>query len=110
VEQKQAGSTGDTAAFTFASGSKQLRVWVVPSDGTPVSVILGDGLTNSPTRKMPTLIVRRNSARARFLSVIEPVKAEDPISSVKLEKDTAGEPAALIVERSAGSVRVPLQR
>lgn len=110
VEQRQAGSTGRTAAFTFASGGKQLRVWVVPSDGAPASVILCDGLTNSPTRKMPTLIVRRNAARARFLSVIEPVKAEDPISGVKLEKDSAGEPAALIVERPTGSSRVPLTR
>jgi hypothetical protein len=83
IEQKQRGSVEGAFHLTFAAEGKTLRVWV-PGEGA-TEVILADGLTNSPDRKMTILILRRRATVARFLTVLEPVNPGDPIRSVGVE-------------------------
>jgi hypothetical protein len=108
VEQKQGGAADNLLTLTFASGTKQLRLWILPTDGTPTEVIIGEGLTHSPNAKMPMLILRRKAAHARFVTVIEPVESNDPIRGARLEKNTGGDADLLILERSSGVQQVSL--
>ncbi len=75
VEQTQRGSARGTFNLTFVSEAKQLRVTVKDEDAT--EIIIADGLTNSPDRKMTMLILRRKAARTQFTTVLEPVSATD---------------------------------
>ena len=99
IEQKEAATIHDAAAFTFASGGKRLRVWVLPVDGAPVEVIVASGLTNSSDVRMPMLVLRQRGAEAKFITVIEPVDPAHPVRAVRLER---GEP---VIQRapSAGA-------
>jgi hypothetical protein len=108
VEQKQGGAADNSLTLTFASGTKQLRLWILPTDGTPTEVIIGEGLTHSPNAKMPMLILRRKAAHARFVTVIEPVESNDPIRGARLEKSTGGDADSLILERPSGVQQVSL--
>jgi hypothetical protein len=102
VRQVQAVSTGDPLTFTFSAGDSRLRVWVVPLDATPTEAILADGLTNQPDKTMPMLVLRRRSPATRFLTLLEPVKGDDPVRSVRIEPGDGGTSSTLILERRSG--------
>ena len=108
VEQKQAGAARSPLSLTFASGTKQLRLWIIPTDGAPTELIVGEGLTNSPDVKMAMLILRREAARARFVTVIEPFEPHDSIRAARIEESTSGSADFLLLERSSGVQRVSL--
>jgi hypothetical protein len=108
VEQKRVGATDSLLSLTFASGTKQLRLWNIPTDSTPTDLIIGEGLTNSPDVKMAMLILRRKAAHARFVTLIEPVESHDPIRGARVEKNTSGDADFLVLERSSGVQRVSL--
>jgi hypothetical protein len=110
VEQKKVGATDSLLSLTFASGTRQLRLWIIPADGTPTNLIIGEGLTNSPDVKMAMLILRRKAGHARFVAVIEPVEPNDTIRGVRIEKNTRGSADILVFERSSGAQRVPLSQ
>lgn len=101
VEQKQALQTTGAVRFTFAAGDRRFRIWVAPVDGTPTEAIIAEGLTNSPEVTMPMLVLRRNGARARFVTVMEPVQAGAEVRAVKLLG--TGEPVDLALERGRGT-------
>jgi hypothetical protein len=65
--------------------------------------ILADGLTNSPTEKMPMLVLRHTGPRATFVTVIEPVDEASPLRGVRRRDDRLG------LERSAGTEEVRLE-
>jgi hypothetical protein len=108
VQQKQATTVTTVAALTFASGDKRLRVWIVPVDDAPLELILADGLSNSPTARMPMVVLRRSGISARYVTLLEPVGETAPLRAVRLERGAAGGPAALVLERATGSERLPL--
>jgi len=108
VEQKQMGATDSLLSLIFASGTKQLRLWIIPTDGAPTDLIIGEGLTNSPDGKMAMLILRRKAAHARFVTVIEPVESHDPIRGAHVEKNTKDNADLLVLERSSGVQHVSL--
>jgi len=101
VEQKQRGTAAGSFHLTFAHEGKQLRVWLAGEGAT--EVILGDGLTNSPDRKMTTLVLRRKTPATQFVTVIEPVNAAGAIRSVR--PDAAG----IVIESAIGTHRVRLE-
>jgi hypothetical protein len=101
VEQKRRGTAAGAFTLTFSRDGQQLRVWA--PDGGSTDVIVAEGLTNSPERKMTMLVLRRQAARTRFLIVLEPVKAESPLRSVRLE---GGE---LVMEFAGGARRVRVE-
>jgi hypothetical protein len=100
VDVKQRSSMKGPFDLTFTSDGKELRVWAPASGET--EVIVGDGLTNRPDRKMTMLILRRKSADARFLTVFEPVNSKDVLRSVRAEKNT------IVIESGQGIRKVPL--
>ena len=100
VEQRQGGTATGAFHLTFASEGKKLRLWV-PGEGA-TEVIVAEGLTNSPERKMAMLVLRRKAAAARFITVFEPVDAGDAIRAVRTTK------AALLIESAKGTRRAPL--
>jgi hypothetical protein len=108
VEQKEVGATDSLLSLSFSSGTKQLRLWIIPTDSTPTDLVIGEGLTNSPDVKMVMLVLRRKATRARFVNVIEPVESHDPIRGARIEKNTSGNADSLVVERSSGVLRVSL--
>jgi hypothetical protein len=75
VEQKQRGAVQGAFTLTFASESKHLRISVKGEDST--EIIIADGLTNSPDRKMTMLVLRRKAAHTQFITVLDPVSATD---------------------------------
>ena len=87
IVQKRYGTLNGPFDVTFTSVGKSLRVWV-PAEGA-TEVIIGNSPTNRPDRKMTVLILRRKTAAARFLTVLEPVNAANAIRSVRLEKGSA---------------------
>lgn len=103
VEQKRAATITGTAALTFTSDDRRLRIWIVPTDGAPTEVILADGLTNMPDAKSPMLLLRRTGASTRFVTVIEPVEQQNPLRAVRVVKEQ------LVLERRSGAERVSLR-
>ncbi len=97
IEQKEKATIRGVVSFTFASEGKQLRVWVVPAEDTPIEVIAASGLTNSPDVRMPMLVLRQRGTKAKFITVIEPVDPASPVQAVRLER---GEP---VIERGPAS-------
>lgn len=83
--------------LTFTNEGKRLRVWVAAEGST--EVIVAEGLTNSPDRKMTMLILRRKAAQTRFAAVFEPVSPEETVRAVRIEK------AGVVIESTRG-VRV----
>ncbi len=100
VEQKQRGTIDGPFSLTFSNAGKKLRIWV--PDGGATEVIIADGLTNSPDRKMAMVVLRRKAAQTRFLTVLEPVKAGDPVRAVRMEG------GQVVIELASGTRRVPL--
>jgi hypothetical protein len=108
VEQKQVGAINNLLSLSFASGTKQLRLWIIPTDSAPAELIICEGPTNSPVAKMAMLVLRRKATRARFVTVIEPVQPHDPIRGARIEKNTPSNADSLVLERSSGVRRVSL--
>ena len=108
VEQKQVGAIDNLLSLSFASGTKQLRLWIIPTDSAPADLMICEGPTNSPVAKMAMLVLRRKATRARFVTVIEPVQPHDPIRGARIEKNTSGNADSLVLERSSGVRRVSL--
>jgi hypothetical protein len=100
VEQSRRGTANGPFSLTFASEEKRLRIWIPEAEDT--DVIVGAGLTNAPDRKMTMLVLRRKAAAARFITVLEPVNAEDAIRSVRMEK------TGVVIDSARGTRRVPL--
>jgi hypothetical protein len=100
VEQRQRGSAPGPFTLTFASEGKQLRLWVVGSE--PTEIIVGDGLTNAPDRRMPMVVLRRKGSETRFVTVFEPVNAKEAIRGVRAEG------ANLVIESARGARRLAL--
>jgi hypothetical protein len=100
VDQKHRATAKGPFTLTFSNNGKQLRVWVPGDDAT--EVIVADGLTSSPDRKMTMLILRRKGADTRFLTVLEPVNPGDVVRAVRTEK------SELVIESASGTRRVPL--
>jgi len=94
--------------ITFAAGQHRLRIWIVPLDHAPTEVIVADGLTNKPERKQPMLILRRRASQTRFVTVLEPVRAEEPLQNVHLTTSKAGSGPALILRSSKGAREIAL--
>jgi len=103
VEQKMRASTESPITLTFAHEGRRLRIWVL--GGEPTEVVIAEGLTNLPDRKMLMLVLRRRASRTRYLAVLEPVKANDPIVAVR----TDALQAEVVVEYSRAARRVPLE-
>ncbi len=100
VEQKQGATVKNVTALTFSSGEKRLKVWVVSMAET--EIILADGLTNSPNAKMPMIVLRCMGESAKFVTVIEPVDANNALRAVRIEN------GQLVLERTTGMGRVSL--
>ena len=109
IEQKAGGQADGVASLTFTAEGKRLRLWVVPLDGTPTEIILGDGLTNDPALRMPMVILRRKGATVRYLTVIEPVDARDPLKDISVESAGVGKWPTLVLQTASGKQRVALQ-
>lgn len=101
VEQKQRGTAAGAFTLTFHRDGRQLRIWV-PEDGE-TEVIVAEGLTNSPDRKMAMLVLRRKAARTRFLTVLEPVKPDAPLRAVRMEGSD------VVMEFAEGARRVRVE-
>ncbi|MEK7408656.1 MAG: heparinase II/III family protein [Acidobacteriota bacterium] len=108
VQQRRGGTAAGVVALTFAAGNERLRIWIVSNERTPAEVVLAEGLTNSPDVKMPMLVVRRKAPRSRFVTVFEPVRADNPLRGIRVEAAADGEPAALLLESAQPVRRVPL--
>jgi len=102
VEQKKGAPVNGVTFLDFTSGSKRLRVWIVPTDEKPAELFVAEGLTNLPDAKMPMLVLRRVGASASFVTVIEPVDA-NLLRAVRVAN------GRLILERSKGAEGVPLR-
>lgn len=98
VEQKKRGAAKAPFTLTFTSEGKQLRLWVAGQDAT--EIIVGDGLTNSPDRRMPMVVLRRKASHTRFVTVLEPVSAQDNILGVRTEG------AHIVIESARGTRRL----
>ena len=96
IEQKKGGIANGSFDLHFAAEGKRLRVWVPAAGET--EVVIADGLTNKPDRKMTMLILRRKASAARFVTVLEPLSAGNAIRAVRTDRD------AVIIDRS-GSAR-----
>jgi len=94
--------------ITFAAGQHRLAVWIVPLDHAPTEIIVADGLTNKPEQKQPMLILRRRASQTRFVTVLEPVRAEEPLQNVHLTAPQAGSGPALILRSSKGAREIAL--
>ncbi len=108
VEQTQTAVLTAPTALTYAADKRRLRVWIVPvaTDAVGgVQLILGQGLTNQPTGRMPMLVVRRDGATATFVTVFEPLNEGAGLTAVRLEGGAAGQPPVLVLERAEGSER-----
>ena len=46
---------------------------------------MGDGLTNSPDRKVPMVVLRLKTSHTRFVTVFERVGGQDVIRAVRTE-------------------------
>jgi hypothetical protein len=101
VDQHQRGAAKGPFHLTFTNGGKQLRVWVAGAGDT--EVIVGEGLTDSPDRKMTMLVLRRNAPATQFVTVLEPVAPGDAVRSVREEK------SRVVIESAKGTHRVPLE-
>jgi hypothetical protein len=101
VELKHRGTVNGAFTLTFTNGDRQLRLWVPAEAAT--DVIVADGLTSSPDRKMAMVVLRRKAAQARFLTVLEPVKPEDPIRAVSFDDHY------LVIEGSSGTRRTAIR-
>jgi len=102
VQRRQAGVIDGVGALTFAAGDKRLRIWVAGPAKAPMTILVADGLTNSPNATMPMLVLRRTGVAARFVTVMEPIEAADPVRAVRVETDH------LVLVRAAGEARVGL--
>ncbi len=102
VETRRFGLAAGPLALTYTSEDSALRVWVLPAAGGDTEVILADGLSNSPDRRVPMVVVRRRAAATRYVTVIEPVDPTRPLTGVRLDGD------AVVLERAGGDERVPL--
>jgi hypothetical protein len=100
VDQKQRGSVKGPFNITFTNGGKQLKVWVAGAEET--EVIVGEGLTASPDGKMTTLVLRRKAPQTKFVTVVEPVAADDAVRAVRSEK------SRLVIESAKGTRRIPI--
>jgi hypothetical protein len=107
VMQQQGTVARDVLALTFAAAGQKLRIWIVPTDRTPAEVILADGLTNSPDRTIPMLVLRRNAVQSRFLTFVEPVNRDAPLRAVHLAPASGDHPSYLILQDAEGNQRVP---
>jgi len=101
IDRQKCGIARKAFNLTFEHQGKRLRVWVPESAQT--QIIVGQGLTNSPTRKMTVLILRRNASSTRFLTVLEPVAPGRAIRSVRMEK------SGIVMDSAAGAKRVPVE-
>lgn len=98
IEQRQRGAAKAPFTLSFESEGKRLRLWVAGKDAT--EVILGDGLTNSPDRKMPVLVLRRKASQTRFVTILEPVNDQEAIRVVRVEG------ADIVIESARGTRRL----
>lgn len=109
VEQAQTAELTTPTALTYTADNRRLRVWIVPvTSGAPggTQLILGQGLTNQPSGRMPMLVVRRAGVAATFLTVFEPLGSGAALTAVRLDAGAPGQPAALLLERADGTERV----
>jgi hypothetical protein len=109
VEQVETATIEEPGSFTYAAGHERLRVWVLPTGGAPITAIVATGLTDSPTGRMPMLILRMVADRATYVTVLEPVDPADPVTDVALERDAAGAITGVSVERASGRQVAPVQ-
>jgi len=112
VAQTHAADLTQTVALTYATGDHRLRIWLIPAPGegppSPAQIILANGLTNSPTGRMPMLVVRRQAPVASFLAVFEPLGTGAALTAVQAVAGHDGGPAELVMERGAAAERLPL--
>ncbi len=101
IERQRCAVASQGFNLTFKNQGKLLRVWVPESAQT--EIIVGQGLTNSPTGKMTVLVLRRSASSTRFLTVLEPVEPGRAIRSVRMEK------SGIVIDSAAGAKRVPLE-
>ncbi|MHB1306200.1 MAG: Ig-like domain-containing protein, partial [Limisphaerales bacterium] len=71
VQKKMSGTVSAPGWLRYAAGSKQLKVWVVPTPGQPVQLILGDGPSESTNRRVSMLILNSSGPSAAFTTVLE---------------------------------------
>ena len=75
----------------------------MPQDAKPLELILADGLTSSPSITMPMLILRSTGQSARYLVILEPMKGDNSITAVKVDKER------VVLVRGKDEERVPLE-
>jgi len=71
-------------------------------DGTPTELILAEGLTSRPGQKQPMLILRRRASQTRFLTVLEPIRAEQPLEAVRVGKSGSGSGRTVFLQSPQG--------
>ncbi|MHB8903260.1 MAG: heparinase II/III domain-containing protein, partial [Thermoguttaceae bacterium] len=108
VEQKQGATAAGPATLEFTAGKRRFRVWLVPLDGAPTELVLAEGPTNSPTAKVPMLVLRRSAAQARFVTVFEPVESGAILQSVRAEPQPGGKGLALVLQWPSSTERLTL--
>ena len=102
VLQRRAGLVNSVQSVTFAGGEHRLRIWLLPLDNTPTELILADGLTKQPGQTQPMLVLRCRAPQTRFLTVLEPVRAAEPLQEVRLSHRGAGSLPMVILQSSNG--------
>jgi hypothetical protein len=108
VVQQRAGSVNGVQSVTFAAEEQQLRIWLLPLDNTPIELILADGLTKQPGETQPMLILRRRALQARFLTVLEPIRAGEPLQDVRLSNRAESSGPTVILRSSTGVREIAL--
>jgi hypothetical protein len=98
IEKTQTAGLTAPVALTYAAGNRRLRLWIVPvptmaaGPAGAAQIVLGDGLTNQPTGRMPMIVVRREGTTATFVTVFEPLGSGADLSAVRLDSGTPGQP------------------
>jgi len=79
-----------------------------PLNNTPIELILADGLTKQPGETQPMLILRRRALQARFLTVLEPIRAGEPLQDVRLSNRAESSGPTVILRSSTGVREIAL--
>ncbi|MFH1566710.1 MAG: heparinase II/III family protein, partial [Gemmatimonadota bacterium] len=105
IEDAHQGAADATARATFASGADRVEVTV--DAGGPCQVLVGTGVGEAVTDRVPLVHVTTQGRRARFAAAIDPTRAgsEPEVRGVRLE-EVEGGGWAVRVDRGETGVEV----
>lgn len=71
VQKRLTGTVSEPGWVNYRWADQQLKVWVVPTPGKSCQLILGDGPSESISRRVPMLILSSTGESAAFTTVFE---------------------------------------